>query len=774
MNKFCVALLLSLLGIGNVWAQNQGPAVGEWKAMNCYYTAQSAAFLNGKIYCGTSSGMFVYDQEDEMSTAFSKVGGMADVGVVKIIGDSKTGKVLLAYENSNLDIFDNGQFYNVPDIKNTSIAGDKTIQHLMAFDGFAYAATPIGLIVVNLDKKEVAYTVSFFEGASKAAVYSSLVNGDYIYAATSQGLMRIDKFNSNKQDYSKWTKVNTQIFHQIAANENGFFGLRNAVSGIAAQDSVFKFSTTFAPTYFYTSTRNIRTISVGKKPGLWIGEDYAGTAGSVKFINLDGIISQNTTAFFPSDIIELSDGSVFFAENDMTQLYGGLRKLKGDGSTISYTPDGPESPYATDVWAYNGEVWLAHGGHTLNWSFIGHTKAFSTFRKNKWYNYTSHVSGLGASMLSDASVIFKDRNTNTVFVGMAAGGFIEVNDKDELTLLQEPYFGKFGAIFVGSGIAQDNNGNLWFSNYGADQDIRLKTQAGEWFAFHPMASSSRMSHSIIVDDYGNKWAVLVSGGGVVVFNEKETYTDASDDLSRVLRAGSGNGNLPSSEAYCVAKDKNNAIWIGTNDGIAIVDQPNEVLAGTKDANIRIVQYGDEPAGALFKGKSVMTIAVDGSNNKWVGTSDAGLWLVSESGDEVLAYFTVDNSPLPSNQINNIDIDPYTGDVYCATAKGLVVYRGNATANIPNEASALFIYPNPVPSGFQGNIAIKGLTATRSEIRIVDVAGQLVAQFSTEGGQAVWNGKDYTGRRPQTGVYVVLVTDKSTGKTIQSGKFIFNE
>jgi hypothetical protein len=43
-----------------------------------------------------------------------------------------------------------------------------------------------------------------------------------------------------------------------------------------------------------------------------------------------------------------------------------------------------------------------------------------------------------------------------------------------------------------------------------------------------------------------------------------------------------------------------------------------------------------------------------------------------SGDEY--HFTINNSPLPSNVINDIDINSTTGEVFIMTAKGLISLR----------------------------------------------------------------------------------------------------
>ena len=92
----------------------------------------------------------------------------------------------------------------------------------------------------------------------------------------------------------------------------------------------------------------------------------------------------------------------------------------------------------------------------------------------------------------------------------------------------------------------------------------------------------------------------------------------ADDASGQLTLGKGQGNLPNSSVRCMAKDRDGAIWIGTENGIGIVSCPADAISGNCEAELRVVQY-DQFAGHLFSGESVRAIAVDGANRKWIGT-----------------------------------------------------------------------------------------------------------------------------------------------------------
>ena len=100
-------------------------------------------------------------------------------------------------------------------------------------------------------------------------------------------------------------------------------------------------------------------------------------------------------------------------------------------------------------------------------------------------------------------------------------------------------------------------------------------------------------------------------------------------------------------------------------------------------------------------------------------------------------------PLFSNQIIDIVIND-DGEVFIATASGIMGYKGTASA--PNESySDVYAYPNPVKDGYDGWIAVKGLVKD-SDVKITDINGTLIYSTRSEGGQAVWNGKNFDGRR----------------------------
>jgi hypothetical protein len=250
---------------------------------------------------------------------------------------------------------------------------------------------------------------------------------------------------------------------------------------------------------------------------------------------------------------------------------------------------------------------------------------------------------------------------------------------------------------------------------------------------------------------------LPKNNGLACFNHGQSIDNFGDDQWKLYRSGKGNGNLPSTDVRCIAKDKNNFIWVGTAKGIGVIQCPQQVFTTSGcEAVLPIVQQ-DNFAGYLFSNEQVQAIAVDGADRKWVGTQN-GVWLISPDVEKTIYRFTESNSPLLSNDVKQIAINGKTGEVFFATAKGICSFRSTATEKAETNSDIL-VFPNPVPPGYTGTIAIRGV-APNAIVKITELNGRLVYQTKALGSQAVWNGRDYKGRTISTGIYLVLTSDES--------------
>jgi ligand-binding sensor domain-containing protein len=212
----------------------------------------------------------------------------------------------------------------------------------------------------------------------------------------------------------------------------------------------------------------------------------------------------------------------------------------------------------------------------------------------------------------------------------------------------------------------------------------------------------------------------------------------------------------------MAQDLDGEVWVGTDEGIGIFYNPSTILTDNDYDCVRPLVNFDGYVQYLLETEVITAIAVDGDNRKWIGTDRSGVFLLSPDGTEQLYHFTEENSPLFSNQVIDIAIND-DGEVFIGTANGIIAYKGTASSS-NEDYSDVYAYPNPVPAGYDGLIAVKGLIQD-SDIKITDINGVLIYSTRSEGGQAVWNGKNFDGREARPGVYLVFAATPDGGEKV---------
>jgi hypothetical protein len=232
--------------------------------------------------------------------------------------------------------------------------------------------------------------------------------------------------------------------------------------------------------------------------------------------------------------------------------------------------------------------------------------------------------------------------------------------------------------------------------------------------------------------------------------------------NRFVVISEGSGNLPTPYVKCLAIDNRNQLWIGTVRGLRVLSSVDSFTTDTVLTTNPIIIMEDDVAQELMYEQAIIDIAVDGANNKWIATSAAGEFLVSPNGQETLAHFTKENSPLPSNSINDIEIDAATGEVFFATDRGMVSYKGTSTEAEDN-FNNVYVFPNPVRPGFEGDVNISGLM-NKANVKITDIEGNLVYETTSEGGTVLWDTRAFGKYKVASGVYMIFLASDDASQT----------
>lgn len=755
------ALLLSFVLLCRLPVLFAQAPPGQWRELLPYNSTIDLAFAGEQVFAATPWSLYAVDPASGEMERYSRITGLSETGIQLICADTEGKRLLLAYSNSNLDILQGNQVKNIPDIKRDNMPGDKTIYQATPSGNLFYLSTGLGVIVVDAQRGEIKEQWLAGTGAVKAFATGS----GFYYAATPDGLKRIPANDPRPADPSRWQLISGQNGLPAGGTDNIFL-LGNKM--IAQQGNTLYGWDGNNWTVFYTGGWPLIQASVSENKLLLCERQTTGPARIV-ILQASGaterLISQTAAVSFPRKAM-LINNTPWVADQ-----FAALSQIQSDNSHINYQPSSPQGIAGGDLLVYDKTLYAASGAVNDAWNYQYNGEGLFILQEGNWNNVNRYRFPLLDSLLDFLSLAI-DKRDGSLWAGSYGGGLLQVKPENRFRIYKQGYIGNTsgdpGSYRV-AGLAFDQLNHLWVSNFGSSQPLKVRLADSSWAALAPpFALFENALGQLVVDDNNFKWMQAPLGNGLLCFDDAQTPSQTGDDRWRRYGAGTGNGNLPSSDVLCLAKDRSGFIWVGTTDGIGVI-QCTELAfsAGGCEAYRPVVANGNF-AGFLFKGQRVTHIAVDGADRKWVATS-GGVFLISAEGDKVLDHFTETNSPLLSNDVRKIAVDGYTGEVFIATAKGICAYRGFATEGSENKEEVL-VFPNPVPPGYTGPIAIRGLRQD-AQVKITETDGRLVYQTRALGGQATWDGTNYRGQRISSGVYLVLVRDES-GRENVTAKIFF--
>ena len=757
---------------------SQGIAIGEWRDHLPYNNCVSITEGDGIIYCATTKAVFSYNKSDNSIERLTKVNYLSDIGVSRVSYHNALKILLVAYTNGNIDLLESSTVTNISDIKRKPIPGNKSINNILFIGNNAYLSCGFGIIVLDLAKKEIKDTYYIGTNGGHIEVFDIAFDGTKLYAATGSGVYEANINDPNLSNYQSWTK-HTEMphpnskFNAIICFHNTLYV--NLSSVVYDADTLYKYSngvwSYFNPAY----SANKYNLHVYNNK-LFIVNNGDVEVFDTTGTSLEKIWTYNPGVPTPRDIIVDQNNTYWIADKNF-----GIVKNWNTWSSLSFKPNGPSTVNVVAMSVEESNLWAVPGGVGDTWDDLYNRDGLFSFINEEWQSYNStNISGFD-TIYDILSICVNPSNASNVFAGSWSRGLLEFDNQSLSVIWDESNSSLKGNGFTGDnyrlhvgGICFDTDGNMWVSNAGVNTVLNVRIANGTWKAFDLSAyisSPYNVVSNIVIDKSNQKWLIVPRGGGLVVFDDNNTIQNTSDDRIIKITNAIDNGNLPSNDVYSIAVDLEGEIWVGTDKGIAVFYTPENVFSGNNFDAQQILVDQDGFTQPLLQSEIVTTIAVDGANRKWIGTQRAGVFLVSADGTQQLEHFTEDNSPLFSNTINCIAIDHKTGEVFFGTDKGIISYKGTATMG-GTEYTDVLVYPNPVSENYNGYIAIKGLVAN-ADVKITDITGTLIYQTIAEGGQAVWNGKNYSGEKAKTGVYLVFCSNADGSQTFVTKILIIN-
>jgi len=734
--------------------------IGEWTDYNSFNTLSHVYVTSDRVYASTRMAMFYYDKGAYSMTTMTKVKGLSDVGIATFSYDEESNCLVIAYSNSGVDFRRGGQVYHLPDIRRSTIGGDKQIYNIRFHGGKAYLACGFGIVVVDMSTYEIEDTYTLGEEGDYGVVYDVAFTDSLIVAGTDNGFMYAPAESGRLRIYETWTRDTVTPLRGMSVRMLGVN--RGWLVAAACTDNPDSL------TSFFQSDNG--------RWGSWGGGHitslrcHNGRIVLCRYNRVE-VYSENYQLVDVLDNQRVSYGvQAYDADFDtdstlwVAHLWAGMVKAPyGSTKASSYYPVGPENnDYVYSLTATRTRLYLCPGGKKPTYESMGMEGKVMFLKEGAWTNVSK---GAVQTRYKDVLNVAVDPTDDSHVSATAWGtGVLDIQDNTLQTVFGQvntnnvltPFTdGDYRSMRV-SGLAYDADGNLWVTNSRVDNGLAVRYHDGTWKAFNTsaMVQGNEIDKVIWDSVTGYKW-----------FAGRANRIYVHDGESKMAYVDPNNGSkMETHSVSCLVQDVAGDIWIGTDKGIKVIYDGYRAFANGGNGEkspvscSNILYSEDGIYEYLMAYESITCIAVDGANRKWVGTANNGLYLISSNGQEQLEHFTTGNSPLASDKVVALAVHPESGIVFIGTDKGLQSYRWTATGADGTPSSKIYAFPNPVRPEYEGPIAIKGFVRD-ALVHITDAAGHTVFTTQAYGGQAIWDGRNLQGEKVASGPYFVFASDK---------------
>lgn len=745
---------------------------GSWRLHTATMRALDIAQDDEFVYTAYENGLMKYHLESKEKALLNKMNGLSDILLSCIYYDTLDQVLYIGYKNGNIDKISGNTVINIPAIKLASISGSKKINRFYRFGTTVYIATDFGVVLLNPLKNEIKDT--YYPTNSVQPIVDIEIKDQQILALSPSKLFIGNIGDVLLPSPQGWTQDNRvpMVFNSTYAaiekvNEEVFVLQKTNAFG---NDTILKLTLTeFVYFDYYSVGLEIANLTQHENK-LDVLAD-----GALLTYNANGQLIESALSFYlgiyfrPNQMVVLENGEKWMADE-----FSGPIRVIGEYSYEKVTYPGPPRNdfYAMD-WnkgklaiasgrlEFKSPGFLRHGYYLFqdeNWSYNDNTTL------TQWQGIDIHdfidISvnpknpeevALSTYSAYPVSIINTANNSCTVYD--------EVNSPIQLSLAGNGWG-------LASDVCYDTKGNLWVLNGWSDRPLVVKRADNTWLAFDcGVEARNKYTTRMVIDKDQNLWFATETNG-LFGYTYSETIDNIGDDFHINLTSGEYSGALPSDNVTALAVDLDGELWIGTDAGFAVLyNTTGSFTANPGDYNAQRIKVRFEGNVEYVLGSTHITdIEVDGGNRKWMATAGAGLVLLSSDGSEIIKQFTKENSALISNNIYDIKMNQETGELFVITDLGLVSYRSDASQDDADYSSTK-VFPNPVRPGYEGLITIQGIRYD-SDVKVTDVAGNLIFKTTSNGGTATWDGKRVDGSRVESGVYLIwTATNEGTSRKV---------
>lgn len=724
-----------------------------WKGYFSYNEVRDLSESENRLFAACETALFSKNRSTNEIKTFNTVDGLSGETISTIYHSPQYNRTFVGHDNGLLLMINEATeeitlLVGIRDQAGGIPPNKKKINHIYEHNAKLYISCDFALVEFKLTDFTFGDTFYISPVGAQTEVLETTVFNDEIYAVTlNNGIRKAPLSNPNLVDFSVWQTFDSGFWRGIVT-------FNNQLVAANSNNIIYRF-TGNSPTAILNAgqpildlrSRGSNLISTTSARVVVMNESFSQVASiqNVLIPDLDPVFTSATVIGNSIYIGTLENGVI---ETSLT-------------NPSSFEILLPQGPYKNNIFSItvtpSGTLWATYGDYTqFNNPYPLDEFGISKLSEEQWLNIP-YDELLEAKSIVRVTV--SPTNENLVYASSYFSGLLKLENDVVTTLYNASNSSLESLVLAGNPTygpdirveqtAFDKQGNLWVSNGLIANMLKVLRTNGQWQSYDisgvlgGFTSNNRMS----VDKNNTKWLCTLDEG-LIAFNE-------SNNRLIKITEGQNEGNLPSSAVQAAVVDNRNQLWIGTRKGLRILPSVDRFLNQDELTTNSIIILDDGLAQELMFGQFITDIAVDGANNKWIGTADAGVFQFSPNGQETLQRFTSANSPLPSNVINDIEINGNTGEVFIATAKGMVSFKGTSTK--PNEnLQNVYVYPNPVRPGFDGTVKISGLTS-KANVKITDIEGNLVYEEISEGGTIEWDTRAFGKYKVASGVYMVFIS-----------------
>lgn len=722
-----------------------------WQGYFSYNDIRDLSQSASTVYAASENALFSKNTATSQIKTTNTIDGLSGQTITSLYYSSTTNKTLVGYESGLMVVINeaDGSMLNIVDIINKQLpANIKKINHFMEYKGMVYVSCDFGIVQFNLATMLFGDTYFIGNNGAEISVKQTAVFNGFLYAATIDGIRKADITNKNLVDFNQWSTlatgnwssveafdteliaINTSGYiHRYNSGSNSFVGYFQLPSAAVDMRMAENYLIITTPTSVYVYNKQLALV---------------------RQIDSSQILGSSSTFTCATSI-----GDTIYIGTKENGMY--TTTISVSSAFENNTPAGPTRNNIFAIQATTTSLWAVYGDYSIYYNpYPLDSYGISKFSEKGWLNIP-YEKVFGAKSMT--RIVVNPANEKEVYASSFFSGLLKIVDDVPKVLYNQSNSGLESLTALGpsyidvriNGAAFDKSGNLWVTNSLIKSGLKTLTTSGQWQSYSLdkilNASEKTSFGRLAIDKNGTKW-MATNEDGLIAYNEK-------NNVFKKITTGTETGNLPTFDVRVAAPDNNNQLWIGTTKGLRVLSNVNSYLTEDQMTTRPIIILEDNLAQELMYEQFITDIVVDGANNKWIGTSDSGVFLVSPNGQETKYHFTETNSPLPSNTINDIDINSLTGEVFIATAKGLVSFKGVATgAN--EDLSNAYVYPNPVRPEYKGTVKIAGLI-DKATVKITDIEGNLVYETTSEGGTIEWDTTAFGKYKVASGVYMIFIS-----------------